>query len=55
MDFKVEEEENKYNTLKELLSEKDKEIAELKKTIENLKKQKGQMRMKVIQLKDFIQ
>ena len=39
IDFKYEEEENKYKTLKEIMSEKDKEILELKKTIENLKKQ----------------
>ena len=37
-EFKVEEEENKYKTLKEILTEKDKEIAELKKAIENIKK-----------------
>ena len=39
IDFKYEEEENKYKTLKEIMSEKDKEILELKRTIENLKKQ----------------
>ena len=37
-EFKVEEEENKYKTLKEILTEKDKEISELKKAIENIKK-----------------
>ena len=39
IEFKVEEEENKYKTLKEILNEKDNEILELKKTIENIKKQ----------------
>ena len=37
--FKCEEEENKYKTLKEILAEKDKEISELRKAIENIKKQ----------------
>ena len=39
IEFKVEEEESKYNTLKEILNEKEKEILELKRTIENIKKQ----------------
>ena len=39
IEFKVEEEESKYNTLKEILKEKEKEILELKRTIENIKKQ----------------
>ena len=37
--FKYDEEQNKYKGLKEILTEKEKEIIELKKTIEELKKQ----------------
>ena len=39
IDFKYDEEQNKYKGLKEILTEKEKEISELKKTIEDLKKQ----------------
>ena len=39
IEFKVEEEENKYKTLKEILKEKDNEILDLKRMIENIKKQ----------------
>ena len=38
-DFKCDEEQSKYKGLKEILSEKEKEINELKKMIENLKNQ----------------
>ena len=38
-DFKYDEEQSKYKGLKEILTEKEKEITELKQMIENLKNQ----------------